>query len=206
MRRGNPCSDLRFRRSLRLLLEVSPLDGRLRATAATFTANKTAVFRVMLLTRPLVDMLLDSMSTANTALWARRHHRTSSGCACSGYSNDHGFGAYCYGWEYETQVPWCYVDGSCASQETKGSFGRKYADCDLLDERPASEGGSEQSPGSAGEGVEGPAPDWLEDEAPAEDYAKTNELWDETGNFTGMDEYWAGRRSFDEGEEEPWSA
>ena len=26
--------------------------------------------------------------------------------------------------------------------------------------------------------------------------------WDETANFTGMDEYWAGRRSWDEGEED----
>ena len=28
--------------------------------------------------------------------------------------------------------------------------------------------------------------------------------WDETANFTGMDEYWAGMRRFDEGEEAAW--
>ena len=38
----------------------------------------------------------------------------SSGCNCSGYSNTHGFGAYCKGWEYEGQAAWCYLDTACS--------------------------------------------------------------------------------------------
>ena len=102
-------------------LEVSPHDGRLRATAQPLTKKdalppKTALFRVMLLTTPMVHMLIDSMRTANSAEWSKRRHWTGMppahnssgdpGCQCSGYSNDHGFGAYCYGWEYEGQMPW----------------------------------------------------------------------------------------------------
>ena len=50
-------------------------------------------------------------------------------------------------------------------------------------------------------------PDWLddpEDEAAFDARAWENVTsdWDETANFTGMDEYWAGMRRFDEGEEE----
>jgi hypothetical protein len=147
-------------------LEVSPRDGRLRATADKPT-NRTALFRVMVLTAPMVDILLDAAHTANSAEWSKRRHWTGprltengtsspddKGCQCSGYSNDHGFGAYCFGcaprprdrgaaatvapdggvlaragarasWEYEAQAPWCYVTDGCTAQETRGSFGRK---------------------------------------------------------------------------------
>ena len=93
-----------------LFLEVSPDDGRLRATAAT-ASNLTTLFRVMILPKPMVELLVDATHTANTAQWAKRRHWTgssgpASGCRCSGYSNDHGFGSYCYGWEYESQTPW----------------------------------------------------------------------------------------------------
>ena len=96
-------------------LEVSPRDGRLRASAAS-PSNRTALFRVMLLSTPMVHILVDSMRTANSAEWSKRRHWTGvppsanssadPGCQCTGYSNDHGFGAYCYGWEYESQIPW----------------------------------------------------------------------------------------------------
>ena len=56
-------------------LEVSQHDGRLRATADKPT-NRTALFRVMLLSRPMVDILVDSMATASSAKWARRRHWT----------------------------------------------------------------------------------------------------------------------------------
>ena len=93
-------------------LEVSPHDGRLRATALK-PNNRTALFRVMLLTQPMFDILIAAARTANTAQWSKRRHFTGAnetdakaGCQCSGYSNDHGFGAYCFGWEYEAQTPW----------------------------------------------------------------------------------------------------
>ena len=101
-------------------LEVSPADGRLRATASSAKGNRHALFRVMILTKPMVDLLNDAMHTANSAAWSKRRHWTGTppangstvqtnetGCPCSNYANDHGFGAYCYSWEYESQVPWC---------------------------------------------------------------------------------------------------
>ena len=219
-------------------LEVSPHDGRLRATAATAKNNDKALFRVMVLTKPMVDMLIDSMHTANNAEWSKRRHWTGrppahgstavtneTGCPCSGYSNDHGFGAYCYGWEYESQVPWCYVHDECTSQPTRGSFGRKYADCLPIDDFGRADGASDGFDASR-------RPDWLDDTTDDAadgfpDYAAAAAAgqgsadegfpdymrspwdasvggggggggnwsdfaasqWDETANFTGMDEY-----------------
>lgn len=76
--------------------------------------------------------------------------------------------------------------------ETKGSFGRKYADCAPLE-------------GDGGQFDASTPPDWLDpdSESSAEDSNLTT-AWDETGNFTGMDEYWAGTRDYEEGEEVPW--
>lgn len=56
------------------------------------------------------------------------------GCACSGFSNKHGFGASCFAWEVglegASKTPWCYVNSDCPSaQGRKGSFGKQYADC-----------------------------------------------------------------------------
>ena len=100
-------------------LEVSQEDGKMRATASK-PVNKSALFRVMLLPPAVVDILIDAANTANSAEWSRRRHWTGprfdengtampedKGCQCSGYSNDHGFGAFCFGWEYESQTPWC---------------------------------------------------------------------------------------------------
>ena len=195
-------------------LEVSPHDGRVRASAEKPT-EKTALFRVMLLTTPMVDILVDAARTANAAEWSKRRHWTGprilengtanandKGCQCSGFSNDHGFGAYCFGWEYESQTPWCYVYDGCVSQETRGSFGRKYAECSSIDEMAltTSETDYHDTNGEA---------DWLDarynsDEADwdARAWENVTSDWDETANFTGMDEYWAGMRQFDEGEEE----
>ena len=114
-------------------LEVSQDDGKLRANA-TRSTNRTALFRITLLTPTMVEMLVDAMRTTNKAVWARRKQVTTSGCTCSGYSNDHGFGAYCFSWEYDAQTPWCYVSDACSSQTSKGSFGRKFEDCDPFED------------------------------------------------------------------------
>ena len=52
------------------------------------------------------------------------------GCRCTGHESVHGFGAFCRGWEFEGQPPWCYVDDACASAEGEGgSFNTKHAPC-----------------------------------------------------------------------------
>ena len=50
-------------------------------------------------------------------------------CQCSNWTNKHGFGAYCKGWEVEGQTPWCYVVDSCTEQTTGGSFTHRYMSC-----------------------------------------------------------------------------
>ena len=52
---------------------------------------------------------------------------TRHGCACSGVSSPHGFGASCAPWETPEQAPWCYVDPSCPTP-TRGDFG-KWDEC-----------------------------------------------------------------------------
>lgn len=60
-----------------------------------------------------------------------------SGCNCSGYRSSLGFGAYCSGWEYAGQAPWCYVSPSCAqggaadrwARSDQGSFGQPFEQC-----------------------------------------------------------------------------
>ena len=51
------------------------------------------------------------------------------GCSCSGLESVHGFGAYCKGWEFPGQLPWCYVADSCTADGTHGSLGAKFVDC-----------------------------------------------------------------------------
>ena len=58
-------------------------EGRPTASRAV---NKTALFRVMVLSRPMVDMLADAMRTTNVAKWSHRKMSTKSGCKCSGFS------------------------------------------------------------------------------------------------------------------------
>ena len=162
-----------------MYVDVRSTDGRLIATAPK--ANRT-LFRVMILTRPMVDMLADAMRTANAAEWAQRKTTTQSGCRCSGYSNDHGFGSYCYGWEFEAQVPWCYVTEDCKSEQVVGSFGRKFEDCPLYDE-----------PGYDDPGYDANFTDWSEPYYNESEWAAS---WEREREYE--QEY---ARQFDEGEE-----
>ena len=66
-----------------MYVDVRSTDGRQIATAPK--ANRT-LFRVMILTRPMVDMLADAMRTTNVAKWSHRKMSTKSGCKCSGFS------------------------------------------------------------------------------------------------------------------------
>ena len=114
----------------------------------------------------------------------------------------------------------------CTSQPTQGSFGRKYADClptfhddtplypdestdeeDFGGRRPDWLDEEEEGPPSQGGGENG-FPDYMQNPWDASTTYNASDFlpsdWDETANFTGMDEYWAGMRRFDEGEEVPW--
>ena len=46
------------------------------------------------------------------------------GCACTGKSNPHGYGAWCKRWEVPDQRPWCYVAAECPSSHPLGDYGR----------------------------------------------------------------------------------
>jgi hypothetical protein len=54
---------------------------------------------------------------------------TPANCPCSGYSNKHGFGAFCKGWEVEGQVPWCYVHHNCTAPVVGGTFKHPFLQC-----------------------------------------------------------------------------
>ena len=118
----------------------------------------------------------------------------------------------------------CYVSDGCTAQNTSGSFKRKYAECLPLedlefgpdgDHRPAWANPSDEAASGDDEhnrywdyppGTEyppgQPGPDG-DDSFYAWDNVST--AWDETANFTGLDEYWAGTSAgWDEGEDRPW--
>ena len=60
--------------------------------------------------------------------------RAPEGCACSGFSNKHGYGSSCKAWEEQQapgQTPWCYTYANCSSIGVrKGSFGRPHVECE----------------------------------------------------------------------------
>ena len=89
-------------------LAVSLEDGLVRATAAT-SAPLEARFRVHVLSAPTVLALrkASALLTATSTLAAAASPTvTVSGCTCSGFSNEHGFGRYCFPWETDVQQPW----------------------------------------------------------------------------------------------------
>ena len=140
-------------------LEVSSEDGMLRATAESARTNVTAKFRVHVLSTATVSGL--KLASAAAAPWdeANGGTTTASGCKCTGFSNEHGFGRYCHPWESDMQVPWCYVSSDCAASQL-GSFGRRHAQCSLLAQGQTAAGGptaavntTEPSPYSSDDGM-----------------------------------------------------
>ena len=93
--------------------------------------------------------------------------------------------------------------------ETRGSFGRKYADCEAEIDEAGLTTSSTDIDYSRAYGKQ--SADWLNTDDPEQwDQAAWDNIsaswdsstFDDTANFTGMDEYWAGMRQFDEGEEQ----
>ena len=116
-------------KALGSFLEVSLEDGLLRAGAGT-PEGLASHFMVVPLTEATVASL--RLATATTAKLASKWHdiqmTTRSGCNCTGFSNEHGFGSYCHAWELSYQDPWCYVSEACPGGK-KGSYNRRHEVC-----------------------------------------------------------------------------
>lgn len=113
-------------------VEVSLEDGLLRATAEDASSAR-AQFRALVLGAGTVKALrIGSLKASHAAeKWNSNVKMvTKSGCRCSGFSNEHGFGRYCYPWETEWQAPWCYVSDTCAGSSV-GSFSRRHEEVRL---------------------------------------------------------------------------
>ena len=85
------------------------------------------VFRVLVLSSATVRAL--RLAAASREAFSEEHEhrgRTRSGCRCSGFSNEHGFGRYCHPWESRVQVPWCYVDAACSAAGEVRSFRMRH--------------------------------------------------------------------------------
>ena len=105
-------------------LEVHHRDGKVYATASDSHAY-AAQWRVLVLDAATVEVLAKSAQAVDyhSQRFTGRKMSSGSGCACSGFSNDHGFGRFCHPWETDDQEPWCYVNSSCPSTSARGSFG-----------------------------------------------------------------------------------
>ena len=119
--------------SLGVHVTVLSNDGYLRLGS---NSSGSGVFTVVPVSASMVDLLSSVYRTDPVdSNGVRPMTLTRSGCKCSGFSNAHGFGAYCAAWEEDFQPPWCYVDDDCVAVSSKGSFGLKSQRCDP-DETP----------------------------------------------------------------------
>jgi len=118
-------------------ISISPTDGLLHARNTT---TKPTRFRLVSISSAMVENLRrESYAFERAKLRSGLggiKSRTRSNCTCSGFSNEHGFGRYCYSWEDQWQEPWCYVNETCASSQPvvqfggkRGSFGRRFEKC-----------------------------------------------------------------------------
>jgi hypothetical protein len=116
-------------RSTGAFLHVSLEDGLLKAGAKS-AGDKVSHFYLVPVTEATVASLrVAAAATAKLASkWEDIKTVSRSGCNCTGFSNEHGFGRYCHSWELSYQDAWCYVDESCQGGN-KGSFGRRHEVC-----------------------------------------------------------------------------
>lgn len=130
-----------------MLLEVSPNDGRVYATASDGHAY-AAQWRVLVLDAATVRALAKSAQEIDrhSYQFTGRAMASGTGCACSGFSNAHGFGRFCHPWESDDQEPWCYVNASCAAATARGSFGKRFESCTPPDPYRSERGGEHFGP------------------------------------------------------------
>ena len=116
-------------RSTGSFVHVSLADGLLKAGAKT-ASDKVSHFYLVPVTEATVARLrVAAAATAKLASkWEDIKTVSRSGCNCTGFSNEHGFGRYCHSWELTYQDAWCYVDETCKGGN-KGSFGRHHEVC-----------------------------------------------------------------------------
>ena len=101
---GSSISVVSIRAANGKFLEVSPEDGLVRATASD-DAALAARFRILVLSAATVAALkLASSSVGAFASETSPVTTTISGCQCSGFSNEHGFGRYCHSWETDMRA------------------------------------------------------------------------------------------------------
>ena len=109
-------------------LAVDRGDSAVKSSSKMMMAQSTRF--TMLTVSPSTVARLRELAAAREADVAAARSHTRSGCQCSGFSSEHGFGRYCHPWESEWQDAWCYVNETCAGNTVRrGSFKRRHEMC-----------------------------------------------------------------------------
>ena len=94
-------------RSTGLFLHVSLDDGLLKAGSKTASDKESHFYVVPVTEATVASLRVAAAATAKLASkWEDIKTVSRSGCNCTGFSNEHGFGRYCHPWESSVQVPW----------------------------------------------------------------------------------------------------
>ena len=100
-------------RSTGAFLHVSLDDGLLKAGAKTASDKVSHFYLVPVTEATVASLRVAAAATAKLASkWEDIKTVSRSGCNCTGFSNEHGFGRYCHAWElpYQARAPRVYVE------------------------------------------------------------------------------------------------
>ena len=100
-------------RSTGAFLHVSLEDGLLRSGAKTASDMASRFYLVAVTEATVASLRVAAAATAKFgAKWEDIKTVSRSGCNCTGFSNEHGFGRYCHAWElpYQARAPRVYVE------------------------------------------------------------------------------------------------
>ena len=91
-------------RSTGLFLHVSLDDGLLKAGSKTASDKESHFYVVPVTEATVASLRAAAAATAKLASkWEDIKTVSRSGCNCTGFSNEHGFGRYCHAWELSYQ-------------------------------------------------------------------------------------------------------
>ena len=91
-------------RSTGAFLHVSLDDGLLKAGAKTASDKVSHFYLVPVTEATVASLRVAAAATAKLASkWEDIKTVSRSGCNCTGFSNEHGFGRYCHSWELSYQ-------------------------------------------------------------------------------------------------------
>ena len=91
-------------RSTGLFLHVSLDDGLLKACSKTASDKESHFYVVPVTEATVASLRVAAAATAKLASkWEDIKTVSRSGCNCTGFSNEHGFGRYCHAWELSYQ-------------------------------------------------------------------------------------------------------